>query len=77
MLQFEMVLLIMNSSMCCPPMAVSATAMGVETPRSANACAKNQHAPPMSKTGHVPESTQPSGAACAAVIHAFEPFTPP
>jgi len=76
-LQFEIVLLIMNSSMCCPPIAVSATAMGMSTPSSARPCAKYQHAPPMSKTGQLPFSTQPSGAACAAVIQALDPLTPP
>ena len=31
----------------------------------------------MANSGQVPDSTQPSGAACRAVIHGFEPLTPP
>jgi len=69
--------LIMNSSMCCPPMAVFAMPMGVVTPSAARPCAKYQHDAPMPKSGHEPASTQPSGAACAAVIQALDPLTPP
>ncbi len=66
-----------NSSMRCPPMAVSAMPMGVVTPRSARPCAKYQQVAPMAKRGQLPASTQPAGAACAAVIHGLLPLTPP
>ena len=58
--------LFMNSSMRCPPVAVSAIPIGVATPP--RACAKYQQAAPMSKRLYVGLVSLPSAMACCDVF---------
>ena len=62
------VALFINSSILCPPMAVSAIPIGVVTPRSTSSWTKYQHVAPMSKSALTTVLDEPGlVAACAAV----------